>query len=146
MYLTPTTRGSRKLLKSHPHRPTYLATACMPYGMREVEGFGEGVWEFFNRQYEVIGAPFRFMEPLSNDFLASVSCDGSTVNSHAEPGRRLVVFGSLSGDRELNTLRRVAKVMSLPIETEIESVVQLLPTTWDIPVREKIECWSRDAY
>lgn len=29
-----------------------------PYGMRKIKGFEENTWEFFNRQYDVIGLPF----------------------------------------------------------------------------------------
>ncbi len=146
MSLSPISVGSRKLQKSRPHWPISLATACMPYGMREVEGFGEDVWEFFNRQYEVIGAPFRFLEPLTNDFLVSVSYDGTSTNMHSHPGSRMVIFGTISGDRELKTLRRVSKVMNLTIETEIEDVVQCLPTTWDREKRKRLEEWDAKSF
>ncbi|ECH9374569.1 hypothetical protein ZL54_22500 [Salmonella enterica subsp. enterica] len=102
----------------------------MPYGMREIDGYGENTWEFFNRQYESIGAPFQFVEELTNSFLDSISDDFYGMNYGTETGSRMVIFGTISDDRGCKNLRRIARVMALPIQGEIEEIARELPKTW----------------
>lgn len=40
------------------HQGYTLRHLIAPYGMRKIEGFQDNTWEFFNRQYDVIGLPF----------------------------------------------------------------------------------------
>ncbi|WP_337027177.1 hypothetical protein [Pantoea eucalypti] len=40
------------------YRGYTLRHIIAPYGMRKINGFNENTWEFFNRQYDVIGLPF----------------------------------------------------------------------------------------
>lgn len=44
-----------------------------PYGMRKIKGFQENTWEFFNRQYDVIGLPFTLARKPSLSQLEKVS-------------------------------------------------------------------------
>jgi len=40
------------------HHGFTLRHIIAPYGMRKIKGYQDNTWEFFNRQYDVIGLPF----------------------------------------------------------------------------------------
>ncbi|EBO9898481.1 hypothetical protein EF72_21325 [Salmonella enterica] len=111
--------------------PLPLAYVAMPYGMREIDGYGPNVWEFFNRNYESIGVPFQTPDALTDSFLDSVSDDFYGLNFAPEVGSRMVIFGTISDDRACKSLRWITKVMMLPIVGEVDDIAQQLPKTWN---------------
>lgn len=88
----------------------------VPYGMREVPGLGKNVWEFFNRDYNVIGAPFRLLRKPSLKQLESVSCTGG-VRSYGDEAQKVFFY---TGHPDAGAYSRIAKVGEWKTSGEVD--------------------------
>lgn len=57
-----------------------LRHVFMPYGMRKIDGYGENVWEFYNRQYDVIGFPVKLARKPSMAQLKAAADPAASVS------------------------------------------------------------------
>lgn len=97
------------------------------YGMRKISGYGDNVWEFYNRNYDVIGLPFVFARKPSLTQLQSVAYEPSAasdsdVHFYIHPG-----FGTKE------YWERIGKVMGWKLrEGQLEVSVddQIVPHTY----------------
>ncbi|HHH1141486.1 hypothetical protein [Yersinia enterocolitica] len=48
-----------------------------PYGMRKINGYGDNVWEFYNKSHDVIGLPFQLANKPTPRRLEAVSYDNT---------------------------------------------------------------------
>ena len=103
-------------------KPLTVAGLLMPYGMREIFGYGPNVWEFFNRDYNVIGLPFRLARRPSDSTLLSVSWNG-VIGAPMEGESRTVFFtsgGLEMTDAEFARVRRVLGWKLHRLEGEVQ--------------------------
>jgi hypothetical protein len=96
-----------------------LSSIIAPYGMRQIDGYGENVWELYNRDYDVIGLPFRFSKKPTLKQLQSVA-----ENSDSLRDKTIYFYTSpFTGSAEY--WKRINKVLSWkladgPLEIKVE--------------------------
>ncbi|TYR87642.1 hypothetical protein [Serratia marcescens] len=88
-----------------------VSHVLMPYGMREIHGFGDNVWEFFNRQYDVIGLPFRLAKRPTDEALAAVSWDKNECELRRDYNYGRIVFFAQDALLHDEVMNRVFMVM-----------------------------------
>ena len=84
----------------------------LPYGMREIDGYGDNVWEFFNRSGDVIGLPFRLARRPSDEKLMAVSWQDENCHLTWEYEFGRIVYFSFGDKIEPEELQNIMKVMS----------------------------------
>ena len=86
----------------------------LPYGMREIDGYGKNVWEFFNRSGDVIGLPFRLARRHSDEKLMAVSWEGENCHLTWDHEFGRIVYFSYGSPFEIapRELQNIMKVMS----------------------------------
>ena len=94
-----------------------VGLALMPYGMREIDGYGKNVWEFFNRTYDVIGLPFRLAKKPTDQALCSVSWNKNCDLFRDGEAGRIVFFAPDSVPCE-NVMMRVVSVMKWKLHND----------------------------
>ena len=90
----------------------------MPYGMREIDGYGKNVWEFFNRGYDVIGLPFRLAKRPTDESLAAVSWQGNDCNLNREHEFGRIVFFAPNSTLHEDVIKRVFKVLGWKLNAD----------------------------
>lgn len=90
----------------------------MPYGMREIDGYGKNVWEFFNRQYDVIGLPFRLAKRPTDASLMAASWQGSSADLYRSHEFGRIVFFAADSELDDGVLKRVARVLEWKLHAD----------------------------
>lgn len=107
--------------KNSNHHGFNLNYILAPYGMRRISGYGENVWELYNRNYDVIGMPFRLERKPSIKQLQSVAY---TPDSASENDVGFYVAPFIGNDEYWNRINKLLswKLKDGPLEINVEEI------------------------